>query len=126
MNVNDFLNQMKECEISFRRTMLTFICICIISEYQAFKKFEMEHYNSSIDFIHMCQKTCISKFMCLDKFMESTSDAFITFTDIDQFQVKFLSFLPNEAVGLSFKEISRKLLSEALKCYDPSLPKDSL
>lgn len=107
--------------------MLIFICICIISEYQAFDRLEMKlNFNFTIGFIHSCKSLSISKFVCLDAFMESTAETFISLNDIDQFKVTFLSFLPNEVVGLSFEDISKKVLSESFKCYNPRSPEFAL
>lgn len=123
MKIDDFFNEAKRSDISFKRTMLMFICICIIFEYQAFENLEMKlNFPSSIDFIHSCKNLSVSKLVCLEVFMESTAETFISLNDIVQFKRTFLSFLPNESFGLSFENISKKVLSESFKCYNPRPP----
>lgn len=90
MKVDDFFNRAKLSDISFKRTMLMFICICIIFEYQALENLEMKlNFPSTIDFIHSCKNLSVSKLVCLEVFMETTTETFISLNDIVEFKRTF-------------------------------------
>lgn len=125
MKLGVFLNNMTQSDISIRRSMLIFISICIIFEYQSLEKLEMKLYEkSNIDVVHSFKDLCFQKFMCLDIFIEATAEIAITFRDIENFEKTFSNFLPNESFGLSLGEIYRKMFSNAQDYYNPRSLKD--
>lgn len=96
---NRFENVMKE---KFRRSVLIFYTIFIITEYKACEMLQLEPLT----------KVCLRKLKCLHLIIATTTEPWITFNDIENF---FVTFCP------SLDDTIKKCLQETFKAIYPDV-----
>lgn len=126
IQADELLDQMTQSEISFRRSMLIFCTVCIVAEYGVYEKLCAKAI-PEFDFFLLANRMKSkykSKINCLDLYIDTTMETKITFKDIDHFTATVLNPYLGTEFGKTLGDISRKILSEAHKFYNPRPLKD--
>ena len=97
---------------NFRRLICILCYIGIIAEYRLNDKLRML-YNINLEFV------CDRKIECLDLFIETTTEALITFKEIDQFISTILNPQLKDEMRTSLKEYGRKIFCDISDCFKP-------
>lgn len=89
---------------NYTRTLLILCIISIVKEYQISKKYELK----------VAEERCHRKLQCLKLYIETTTEPFIAFKDIENFLVAFF--------GQKHKDLILQTLKDSLTELDPETP----
>lgn len=125
IQLDELLNRMAQSKINFRRSILIFCAVCIVTIYEMYERICLVSTRRSLNLYASRMKSMyIHKMRCLDLYVDTTTETKITFADIAIFNETVLNPLIGREFGRTLVETARKIMGEAHRTYNPRSLKD--